>query len=221
MASTLDSDPVAGLLAELYTQAEAARPAQNPAEAGGVDLTDADAGVQARADAAQDRYMPIAPETGRLLYSLIRAARPETVVEFGTSYGLSTLHLAAAVRDNGVGHVYSTEANAKKVASARATLAQAGFDDIVTVLEGDALQTLEIVDGPIGFLLLDGWKDLYLPLIGLLEPQLVPGALIAADNAGHAGTAPYLAYIRDPANGYTSVNLPAKQDDSMELSSRN
>jgi predicted O-methyltransferase YrrM len=47
--------------------------------------------------------MPVAPDVGRLLYALVRASRPETVVEFGTSFGISTFHLAAAVTDNGRG----------------------------------------------------------------------------------------------------------------------
>ncbi|MFW0789550.1 O-methyltransferase [Gordonia sp. CPCC 205333] len=218
MTSTLDSAPIAPLIADLYAKADASH---LHVKSGATPLGDRDASVQERADAAEDRYLPIDPGTGRLLYSLIRAARPETVVEFGTSYGISTLHLAAAVRDNGIGHIYTTEANAKKIASARATFAQAGVDDIITVLEGDALRTLTAVTDPIGFVLLDGWKDLYLPLIKLLEPQLIPGALVAADNADSSGARDYLDRVRDSANGYTSFNFPAKERDSMELSSRN
>jgi hypothetical protein len=70
---------------------------------------------QERADAFEASYMPISPQGGELLCLLVRAKRPKTVVEFGTSYGISTIHLAAAVADNGTGHVVSTELSAAKV----------------------------------------------------------------------------------------------------------
>ncbi|MEK8171963.1 class I SAM-dependent methyltransferase [Streptomyces sp. M19] len=126
--------------------------------------------AQEQADAAAEIYMPISAEAGRLLYNLVRATRPATVVEFGTSYGISTLHLAAAVRDNGTGRVVSTELSAHKAATARRTFAETGLDDLITVLEGDARETLAALEGPVDFILLDGWKDLCLPVLKLLEP---------------------------------------------------
>lgn len=212
MANSLDSAPIAPLLAQLYAQAAAApRPAQRPAP---------DASAQERADAMAEVYMPIDPEAGRMLYSLIRAARPEIVVEFGTSFGISTLHLAAAVRDNGVGRVITTEMSASKIAAATATFAAAGLADVIEVRAGDALQTLADLDGPVGLVLLDGWKELYLPVLELLEPRLPSGALVVADNASHAGAQSYLDRVREPARGYVSVNFPSKANDSMELSCR-
>ena len=175
------------------------------------------ASAQQRADAYQDCYIPISAEAGQLLYALARAIRPETVVEFGTSYGISTIYLAAAVTDNGTGHVISTELNGKKASAARVNLAQAGVDAAVTILTGDARQTLADVPGPVGLVLLDGWKDLCLPVLRLLEPRLAPGALIAADDNNHASMADYLGYIRDPASGYVTVSFPV--EDGVELSS--
>jgi predicted O-methyltransferase YrrM len=176
--------------------------------------------AQQRADALSDIYMPVTPQAGRLLYALVRAARPGTVVEFGMSLGISALHLAAAVRDNGHGRVVTTELSAAKVAAAKDTFGQTGLDDVITVLEGDALATLPTLDGAVDFVLLDGWKELYLPIIGLLEPRLSPGALVVADNTELAGTKPYVDYVRDPANGYVSVNFPVRESDSMEISCR-
>jgi predicted O-methyltransferase YrrM len=170
-----------------------------------------------RAEAYQDIYIPISAEAGRLLYALVRAIRPETVVEFGTSFGISTIYLAAAVTDNGTGHVYTTELSGKKVAAAQANLAEAGVAEAVTILAGDALHTLADVAGPVGLVLLDGWKELCLPVLRLLEPKLAPGGLVAADDITHAGMAPYLAFIRDPANGYVSVAFPV--EDGVEISS--
>lgn len=154
------------------------------------------------------------------MYALVRAIRPTTVVEFGMSFGISTIHLAAAVRDNGSGRVVTTELNASKIAAAKQTFADTGLADVITVAEGDALATLTTVPGPVQFVLLDGWKDLYLPVVRLLEPVLPAGALILADNTESAGSRPYLDYIRDPANGYVSFNFPARSSDSMEISCR-
>lgn len=184
----------------------------------GVDLSKATA--QERADALSDVYMPVTPEAGRLLYALVRAIRPETVVEFGMSLGLSGIHLASAVRDNGTGRVVTTELSSAKVAAAKRNFADAGLDDVITVLEGDALQTLTGLDGPVGFVLLDGWKELYLPVLRLLEPRLSTGALVVADNTNMPETQPYLDYVRNAANGYVSVNFLARDSDSMELSCR-
>jgi predicted O-methyltransferase YrrM len=180
----------------------------------------ASASAQERADALSDFYLPVTPEAGRLLYALVRATRPGTVVEFGMSLGISAIHLAAAVRDNGSGRVVTTELSAAKVAKAKKTFAETGLDDVITVRQGDALTTLADLDGPVEFVLLDGWKELYQPVIKLLEPRLAPGALIVADNTSMDDTKPYLDYVRDPGNGYVSVNFLARDSDSMEISCR-
>jgi predicted O-methyltransferase YrrM len=178
------------------------------------------ASAQERADAMSAFYIPVTPEAGRLLYSLVRATRPTTVVEFGMSFGISAIHLAAAVRDNGSGRVVTTELNAAKIAAAKRTFAETGLDDVITVLAGDALSTLADLDGPVGFVLLDGWKELYLPVIKQLEPRLSPGALVVADNTEMADTRPYLDYVRGTENAYVSVNFLARDSDSMEISCR-
>lgn len=178
----------------------------------------ADASAQERADLLAGAYLPISARGGDLLYALVRASRPARVVEFGTSFGISTLYLAAAVADNGAGHVVTTELSTAKVTAARANLAEAGLQDAVTVLTGDALTTLADEPGPVGLLLLDGWTELCLPVLRLLEDRLAPGALVVADDAGFPAMAPYLEYVRDPAAGYVSVEFPV--GDGMEISCR-
>lgn len=180
----------------------------------------ANADAQERADALSEFYLPVTPEAGRLLYSLVRATRPNTIVEFGMSLGISAIHLAAAVRDNGTGRVVTTELSAAKVAAAKKTFGETGLDDLITVLEGDALATLADLDGPVEFVLLDGWKELYLPVVKLLEPRLTPGALIVADNTSMDDTKPYLDHVRNQDNGYVSVNFAARDSDSMEITCR-
>ena len=220
MPNSLTSPPVGPLLDRLFQAADSDdatyRVIVRERHPDGFDGMSA----QEQADAYAELYIPVSPDAGRLLYTLIRASRPETVVEFGTSFGISTIHLAAAVRDNGTGRVVSTELNAAKVARARANLTEAGLADLVTILEGDARETLAGLPGPVGFVLLDGWKRLYLPVLRLLEPWLTSGALVVADDTVSmaAQMTDYLTYVRDPAHGYLSVAFP--EADGLELTCR-
>ena len=218
MTSTLLDPRVLTTLERMFTEADAQLPRLG--EMMGTDAVPAESSAQERADALSEFYLPVTPEAGRLLYALVRASRPTTVVEFGMSLGISAIHLAAAVRDNGAGRVVTTELNAGKVATATRNFADAGLDDLITVLQGDAMQTLADVEGPIEFVLLDGWKDLYVQVLELLEPRLAPGALVVADNTSMPELQPYLEYVRDSANGYVSVSFPARESDSMEISCR-
>ena len=219
MTSTLTASRTADVLDRLFSAAEtqeaehaAAGPDQEPSAPA------REPTAQERADTLQDVYMPVSRDGGRLLYALTRSTRPRAVVEFGTSFGISTIHLAAAVIDNGAGHVFTTELSSAKTDRARANLAAAGVEGPVTVLAGDARETLAGVPGPIGLVLLDGWKDLYLPVLHLLEPRLAPGALVVADDSTFPSVAGYLAYVRDPAHGYVTVGFPV--EDGMEISCR-
>ncbi len=124
------------------------------------------------------------------------------------------------MRDNGSGRVLTTEISADKIAAAKQTFVDTGLDDLITILEGDALSTLADLDGPVDLMLLDGWKELYVPVIKLLEPRLSEGALVVADNTEMADAQPYLDYVRNAENGYVSVNFAARESDSMEISCR-
>src|SRR5262249_19213568 len=132
---------------------------------------------------AKDIHLAVAPETGQLLYLLARTKRARAIVEFGTSFGISTIHLAAALRDNGGGKLIGTEFEPSKVAQARANLTAAGLADLVDIREGDALETLarDLPDS-IDLVLLDGHKGLYGKIVDLLAPRLRAGALLVADN---------------------------------------
>src|ERR1700677_2635568 len=147
MTNTLTTPQLETVLGRLFAEAakDAERAAQWPAG-----RTVATASPLERADALAALYIPISPEAGRLLYTLVRASRPDTVVEFGTSFGISTIYLAAAVADNGSGRVMTTELAAAKITAARANLEEAGVGGPVTILAGDARQTLADVPGPIG-----------------------------------------------------------------------
>ncbi|MGI8802649.1 MAG: O-methyltransferase [Solirubrobacteraceae bacterium] len=172
----------------------------------------------ARAALYSGAPIAVASEVGELLYVLAVGRRARRIVEFGTSLGVSTIHLAAAVRDLGAGSVVTTELQPEKAACARLNLAEAGLDDLVEIREGDALETLR-GGGGIDLLFLDGWNDLYLPVLRLLEPRLGAGALVVADmSPDDPHLLAYREYVAAPGGGYASIEVPL--DDGVVLSAR-
>ncbi len=152
--------------------------------------------------------LSITPEVGDLLCVLVLARRPRTIVEFGASHGYSTIHLAAAVRDVGSGRVITTELEPDKVAAAERNLAEAGLDDLVEMRVGDALTTLQDVP-EVDLLFLDGWNNLYEPVVDMLRPRLSPGALVIADlSSDDPDQVSYLERMHAPGSGYVTVDIP-------------
>jgi|SRR5579862_4095982 len=150
-------------------------------------------------------YLNVSPEFGKFLYMCARTLKAKRIVEFGTSFGISTIHLACALRDGGGGQLIGTELEITKVASARENIEDAGLADLVDIRVGDALETLkEGIGGDVDLVLLDGAFSLYLPVLKLLEPHLKPGALVIGENS----FGEYLDYVRDPRNRYLSLALP-------------
>jgi predicted O-methyltransferase YrrM len=160
----------------------------------------------------RDKLLPIDPGQGWLIYMLCRSLAARRAVEFGTSYGVSTLYLAAAMRDQGGGLVIGTEIEPDKARHARANFTEAGVADLIELREGDALETLKDCGGPVDFLLVDGFPKLARPVIELMAPQLRKGAIVVCDNVGAfpADSADYVDYVRRPANGFVSTRLPLR-----------
>jgi predicted O-methyltransferase YrrM len=218
--TTLTNTPLAPLLDRLFEADAKASPATSPA------VTDLSAEERARLMRSKTDYLDfygrlkdlplaVSRETGALLYMLARSTGARTIVEFGTSFGISTLHLAAALRDNGGGRLITTEFESSKVARARENLTAGGLIDLVEIRQGDALQTLTAgLPETIDLLLLDGAKALYPDILSLVESRLRLGAFIVADNADYSPD--YLARVRSPAKGYMST--PFAED--VELSMR-
>ena len=221
MTDTLASPKVAGLLNRLFSSADAGDPellARIQREA------DERFGGQRYApelSALFDQaYLPVPPEVGQFLYVLTRAKRPKCIVEVGTSFGVSAIHFACALRDNGEGRLISAELSRAKSEAASGNLASLGLGDLVEFRCGDAFETLHPFNGKIDLLFLDGWKDGYLPLLKMLEGEIAPGDFVAADDTKlfPERLASYLAHVREPLNGYHSVDLPI--GDGVELSVR-
>jgi predicted O-methyltransferase YrrM len=212
MSSTLDDARVRRVLEGMHSAADRGDPPLI-AQARGKSSAD-------RAALLGEAFIPVDREAGRFLYTLARSSAPGTTVEFGTSFGISTIYLAAAVRDRGEGVVITTEIHIGKAERAREYLREAGLLDVVNIRIGDALETLKEVERDVSVVFLDGWKDLYLPVLRLVEPALHPGALVVADDINLFPDAlkTYADYVRDPAHGYVSVTVPI--GDGMELSTR-
>jgi predicted O-methyltransferase YrrM len=155
------------------------------------------------------RGKPVSREQGEFIYLTARALRAKTVIEFGTSFGISTIYIAAALRDNGGGLVIGSEIEASEHVRSVANLADAGLSAYSEVRLGDACETLQEVPEPIDMVLLDGWKDLYLPVLELLKPNLRPGAVVLADNifTFRKSLRPYVEYMQSGENGFQSTTL--------------
>ncbi|WP_423415349.1 O-methyltransferase [Hyphomicrobium sp. B1] len=219
--NTLTTPPVGPLLDSLFEVASAVSPTDSP------DFADLSSEEHARLMSSKVGYrdfyrrlkdfpLAVSRETGTLLYMLARGCRARSIVEFGMSFGISTLHLAAALRDNGGGRLITSEFEPSKVVKARENLTAGGVIDLVEIRQGDALQTLnadlpEVID----LVLLDGAKALYPEILSLLESRLRPGAFVIADNADYSPD--YLARVRSTSNGYLSTPFGDDVEVSMRL----
>ena len=172
-----------------------------------------------------DKLVALDRDKAEFCYQLCRATNARRIVEAGTSYGVSTLYLAAAVRDNvhadaGHGVVIGTEYEPGKAATARAHFEEAGLSRFIDLREGDLRETLKRIDGPVDFMLVDIWIAMARPALGLVAPHLRPGAIVVCDNTQRHRTeyADYFAFLEDPTNRFRTMTLPF--DGGLELSVR-
>jgi predicted O-methyltransferase YrrM len=171
----------------------------------------------------RDKFVALDPEKCDLCYMLCRSLKARRVVEFGTSFGVSTIYLATAVRDTvradgGQGVVIGTEIEPTKAKVAATNLGEAGLGQFVDIRVGDARATLKDAGGPVDFVLLDSWIPLVRPVIDVVAPQMRPGAMVVCDNVQmyEKEYADYTAFVRNPNNGFRSVLL--SHEGGLELS---
>ena len=170
----------------------------------------------------EDLSLAISPEQGMFAYQIARLIDAKRIVEFGSSYGISTVYLASAIKDNGNGKVIGSEFVKSKVEIARNNLKRLGLLKFTEIREGDAQYTLADPGGPVDLILLDGSKDMYIEIIKILEPYLHSGSVVLADNV----TSPfikktlskYVKYMQNKKNGFVSITLPF--NDGLEFSVR-
>lgn len=132
--------------------------------------------------ARRDEFLlPVGAEVGAFLRALAVGRPPGRILELGTSYGYSTLFLADAARQCGA-KVVTVDLDAAKQAYARERLEQAGLAEFVEFRCGDAVAIVEADHGEWGLVLLDIWKDLYVPCFEAVYPRLAEEGVIVSDN---------------------------------------
>jgi predicted O-methyltransferase YrrM len=158
-----------------------------------------------------DKMVALDRDKAEFCYQLCRSLRATRVVEAGTSHGISTLYLAAAVRDNQVenGVVIGTEHEPDKVKVARKNFEEAGLSEFIDLREGDLRQTLKDVGGTVDFMLVDIW-DVALPALEQVSTSLRPGAIVACDNTTSAAEEyrDYFEFVNDPGNRFRTMTVP-------------
>lgn len=160
----------------------------------------------------RDQFLlAVGPATGQLMNLLVKEAESKVVLEIGTSYGYSTLWLAEAARET-QGRVITLELQSEKQQYAREQMRRAGLADFVDFRHGDAIQSLENLETNVDFVLLDLWKDLYVPCFRLFHPKLNPGAVVVADNmlfpeSARTHASVYRQHVRSQAD-MQSILLP-------------
>jgi predicted O-methyltransferase YrrM len=164
-----------------------------------------------------DKLVALDRDKAEFCYHICRALGARRVVEAGTSFGVSTLFLAAAVRDNlrqngGDGIVIATEYEPEKVKAARETFAEAGLSKFIDLREGDLRETLVDVASPIDFVLIDIWTPMARPALELVARRLRKGAVVICDNTEQFRDAyrDYFEFVDNPANHLRTMTLPFK-----------
>ena len=153
--------------------------------------------------------LAVGPDTGQFINILASSLRAPTILEVGTSYGYSGIWLAEAARKAG-GRVTTLELQDYKAAYARERAVEAGLANYIDYQVGDAVKMIGELPAGIDFVLLDLWKDLYVPCLDAFYPKLNPGAIIVADNMLFPGgeiMQRYADAVRAKP-GMTSVLLP-------------
>ena len=161
------------------------------------------------------RMLNITPDTGRLLWILVRALRATRILEVGTSNAYSTIWLADAARATG-GRVVTVERDPNKVRLARENLGRAGVAEWVEVREGPAAETLAALPGPFDFVFLDADRSSYRAYLELAVPRLVPGGLLVADNvvSHRSELEDFLARVKAHP-GLMSVTVPVGKGEEI------
>jgi predicted O-methyltransferase YrrM len=221
MISLNDDQRLKTLLARLHAESEA----QYPALATYVASHDAGGGVAGSLEDIvgarsfwRDKMVALDPAKARFCYMLCRSLNASKIVEAGTSFGVSTLYLAAALRDNGGGTVIATEYEPAKASIAREHFREARLHDYIDLREGDLRETLKNLTGPVDFFLSDIWTPLAMPALSLVGPHMRRGAIAIADNTltYRKAYSEYFRYLENPANGFITQTLPF--DGGLEMS---
>jgi predicted O-methyltransferase YrrM len=210
--SVIRDPKLESLLADLHGRSDAQIAAMESFDAGRASQAQPPAEAEIKAF-RRDKLVALDRDKAEFCYQLCRASRARRIVEAGTSWGVSTLYLAAAVRDTidaagGAGEVIGTEYEPDKANAARAHFEQAGLSRFIDLREGDLRETLKHIGGPVDFMLVDIWIAMARPALEMVTPHLRPGAIVICDNTAQhrSAYADYFAFL--DANGFRTMTLP-------------
>ena len=155
------------------------------------------------------KMLNLEPATAELLHILVRATHRHSILEIGTSNGYSTIWLAHAMRAGSNGRLISIERNPAKLEMARENLQRAGLLNSVTLLEGEASETVKTLEGPFDCVFFDADRISAPKQLEILMPKLQPDVLLLADNVlSHPEeVADYLSAVSRLAD-LSSVTVP-------------
>lgn len=165
----------------------------------------------------RDKFVALDQDKAEFVYALCRAIGAGRIIEAGTSFGVSTLYLAAAVRDGVGGRVTTCDIEPSKMKVAQQHFVEAGLAEHIETRVGDIRETLLEIDGAVDCLLLDIWAPIAADVVALVGPHIRVGGIILADNTTvrrslYTGL---FDYLENPANGFTTRTLPF--DGGLEL----
>ena len=160
------------------------------------------------------------PEDAMMLRILVESRAAKRGVEVGTASGFGAMNMGIAFERTG-GHLWTHDINPASVKESQENLKKVGLENVVTCVEGDALQTLGNVEGPIDFVFIDALKKDYFKYFKILEPKLKVGAVVVADNVivSAKDMKDFLDYIQTSPN-YDTVIIRAslEKKDGMSIS---
>jgi caffeoyl-CoA O-methyltransferase len=175
-----------------------------------------DAEERAQGLPSSERARAVAPTTGRFLFSLVAPQTDCEVLEIGGSRGYSSIWLGAGVRYLG-GRVLSLEHDPRKIEAWRRNIADAGLEDWVELVEGDARETLPTILDIFDVVFIDAEKEDYEELFRLARDKVEPAAVFAADNVlSHPETLGTYSAARQADPTLESLTIPL--DRGIELS---
>ncbi len=221
MNSLRDDPALRALLDELHARSDAEVPLiEDYYRAGAPRPTGFEEPESAGRSFWRDKFVALDRDKAELCYSLCRLAGAATIIEAGTSFGVSTLYLAAAIRDtaaseaaaggSGPRRVVTCDNEPAKVAVARTHFERAGLATFVEIRLGDIRDSLRDLHEPVDVLLLDIWAPIAGDVLALVAPHLRVGGLVVADNtrARRDLYGGLFEILDDPLHGFTTQTLP-------------
>jgi len=160
------------------------------------------------------------PGDAMMLRILVEASGAKRGVEVGSAAGFGAINMGIAFERTG-GHLWTHDINPAAVKETRENLAKVGLEDIVTVVEGDALQTLPNIEGPVDFVFIDALKRDYFKYLKILEPKLKGGAVVVADNVIQSAREmkDFLDYVQtSPDYDTVTIRSSMEKNDGMTIS---